>query len=102
MSHTVRHTFKSPAWQCEVCEVPWPCQNRRTRLLAKYTRDGQLPYLREMLRTFMARARRDLDLTEEEFAARFVGWTFASAESDRRRPGLERDVQVSRKRSLAR
>jgi len=32
----VEHLHARPAWDCRVCDEPWPCANAKTNLLAEF------------------------------------------------------------------
>ncbi|MEV4845218.1 hypothetical protein AB0K20_18655 [Micromonospora matsumotoense] len=69
----VAHVPARPSWQCAGCGEPWPCRDRRDRLLSEYADDRTT--LGIYLGLQLADALSDLPRQPaSDLHARFLGW----------------------------
>ena len=76
MTARLEHVNERPAWDCRVCQQPWPCTKARNKLLTEFR--GFPSVLRIYLSTQMYDALGDLPPhrghNPSEFYERFLSW----------------------------
>ncbi len=83
------HVPATPTWDCTGCREPWPCSNRRTRLLAQY--DGARMSLYLTMAMKLCDAAGDLrEVPAGELHDRFLGWVRRAYRIEMRHPQQDR------------
>jgi hypothetical protein len=67
------HGPRRPQWTCEICDMPWPCDNARVGLSEMYV--GKPADLAMHLNLLLPYAAREAPMPPEELFERFVEWT---------------------------
>jgi hypothetical protein len=65
------HNAVKPAWDCEDCGTPWPCDPARIWFRETYSP----AMVGRMLNEMSVRAARDTNMPPSELYERFVAWT---------------------------